>query len=294
MSKTREIIRFEVLRSLKKPSFWIAAILIPIGFGLYMAFAGLVGYNASETLSSGTDTTDKKLGIYDEAEYLNETKFVNADQKEQELEKIKDKESGISAVKEKKLEDDPTEKLKPPKVDKKAPEVLSQEEIALLLKQPNMNTAKGVRDRAMLELLYATGIRVSELIHLRKGDVNLQMGYITCSDQGRERSIPFSAGVGRILGSYLEDAREKLLKGRQCECFFTNCQGNPMSRQGFWKVLKGYARSAGIKKDITPHTLRHSFAMHQLKSGTDLKSIQEMLGHADLSTTQIYVDSLKE
>jgi integrase/recombinase XerD len=197
-------------------------------------------------------------------------------------------------VKEKKLEDDPTEKLKPPKVDKKAPEVLSQEEIALLLKQPNMNTAKGVRDRAMLELLYATGIRVSELIHLRKGDVNLQMGYITCSDQGRERSIPFSAGVGRILGSYLEDAREKLLKGRQCECFFTNCQGNPMSRQGFWKVLKGYARSAGIKKDITPHTLRHSFAMHQLKSGTDLKSIQEMLGHADLSTTQIYVDSLKE
>jgi integrase/recombinase XerD len=120
------------------------------------------------------------------------------------------------------------------------------------------------------------------------------MGYITCSDQGRERSIPFSAGVGRILGSYLEDAREKLLKGRQCECFFTNCQGNPMSRQGFWKVLKGYARSAGIKKDITPHTLRHSFAMHQLKSGTDLKSIQEMLGHADLSTTQIYVDSLKE
>ncbi|MCI1305828.1 MAG: tyrosine recombinase [Lachnospiraceae bacterium] len=197
-------------------------------------------------------------------------------------------------VKEKKLEDDPTEKLKPPKVDKKAPEVLSQEEIALLLKQPNMNTAKGVRDRAMLELLYATGIRVSELIHLRKGDVNLQMGYITCSDQGRERSIPFSAGVGRILGSYLEDAREKLLKGRQCECFFMNCQGNPMSRQGFWKVLKGYARSAGIKKDITPHTLRHSFAMHQLKSGTDLKSIQEMLGHADLSTTQIYVDSLKE
>ena len=104
MSKTREIIRFEVLRSLKKPSFWIAAILIPIGFGLYMAFAGLVGYNASETLSSGTDTTDKKLGIYDEAEYLNETKFVNADQKEQELEKIKDKESGISAVKEKKLD----------------------------------------------------------------------------------------------------------------------------------------------------------------------------------------------
>jgi integrase/recombinase XerD len=197
-------------------------------------------------------------------------------------------------VKEKKLEDDPTEKLKPPKVEKKAPEVLSQEEIALLLKQPNMNTAKGVRDRAMLELLYATGIRVSELIHLRKGDVNLQMGYITCSDQGRERSIPFSAGVGRILGSYLEDAREKLLKGRQCECFFMNCQGNPMSRQGFWKVLKGYARSAGIKKDITPHTLRHSFAMHQLKSGTDLKSIQEMLGHADLSTTQIYVDSLKE
>lgn len=197
-------------------------------------------------------------------------------------------------VKEKKLDDDPTEKLKPPKVDKKAPEVLTPEEIALLLKQPNMETAKGVRDRAMLELLYATGIRVSELIHLKTGDVNLQMGYITCHDQGRERSIPFSRDVDRILRQYLNDARAQLLKGRECDCFFTNCQGSPMSRQGFWKVLKGYVQSAGIKKDITPHTLRHSFAMHQLKSGTDLKSIQEMLGHADLSTTQIYVDSLKE
>ena len=197
-------------------------------------------------------------------------------------------------MKEREIGSDPTERLKPPKVDKKVPEALSQEETALLLRQPNMNTAKGIRDRAMLELLYATGIRVSELIHLKQGDVNLQMGYVTCSDQGRERSIPFSAEVGKVLGMYEEDAREKLLKGRSCDCFFTNCQGNPMSRQGFWKVLKGYARTAGIKKDITPHTLRHSFAMHQLKSGTDLKSLQEMLGHADLSTTQIYVDSLKE
>ncbi|MGI6117064.1 MAG: tyrosine recombinase [Bilifractor sp.] len=196
-------------------------------------------------------------------------------------------------VKEKRLEDDPTEKLKPPKVDKKAPEILTQEEVNLLLQQPDTRTAKGIRDKAMLSLLYATGIRVSELIHLKKGDVNLQMGYITCSEQGRERSIPFYDSVKKELENYLKSARSVLLKGKECDCFFTNCQGNPMSRQGFWKVLKSYVKQAGIEKDITPHTLRHSFAMHQLKSGKDLKSIQEMLGHADLSTTQIYVDSLK-
>jgi integrase/recombinase XerD len=196
-------------------------------------------------------------------------------------------------VKEKGLEEDPTEALRSPRVSKKAPEILTQEETSLLLAQPETTTPKGLRDRAMLELLYATGMRVSELIHLKMGDVNLQMGYVTCSDHERERSIPFSAEVGKILKQYLKESRNVLTKGKTCDSFFLNCQGNPMSRQGFWKVLKGYAKSAKIKKDITPHTLRHSFAMHQITSGADLKSLQEMLGHADLSTTQIYLDSFK-
>ena len=194
---------------------------------------------------------------------------------------------------EKRITEDPTEKLKPPKVDKHAPEILTPEEIKLLLAQPNVRTAKGIRDKAMLELLYATGIRGSELIHLRLDDVNLQMGYIKCADRDKERTIPFGNASQKMLKTYLKDARDPLLKGKTTDCFFTNCQGNPMSRQGFWKVLKGYVKDAGIEKDITPHTLRHSFAMHQMQNGKDLKSIQEMLGHADLSTTQTYMESLK-
>lgn len=193
-------------------------------------------------------------------------------------------------VKERKLEKDPSGQLKPPKVEKKAPAILTVEEVDLLMRQPDMETAKGIRDRAMLELLYATGIRVSELIHLKLGDVNLRMSYITCTEHEKERIIPFGETAGKAVRNYLDRARGGLLKGKESEYLFTNCSGTPMSRQGFWKVLKGYAADAGITTDITPHTLRHSFATHLIQNGADLKSVQEMLGHSDISTTQMYLN----
>ena len=192
-------------------------------------------------------------------------------------------------VQEHRVAEDPTGQLKPPKVEKKAPCVLTIEEAGRLLRQPDRSTAKGIRDSAMLELLYATGIRVSELIHLKTGDVNLPLGYITCTEHERDRIIPFGETAGQAMRQYLETARDALLKGGESEYFFTNCSGKPMSRQGFWKVLKGYAAEAGITEDITPHTLRHSFALHLLQNGADLKRVQEMLGHADISTTQMYL-----
>lgn len=193
-------------------------------------------------------------------------------------------------VKERKLEKDPSGQLKPPKVEKKAPAILTVEEVDLLMRQPDMETAKGIRDRAMLELLYATGIRVSELIHLKLGDVNLHMGYITCTEHEKERIIPFGETAGKAVRTYLDRSRTSLLKGKESEYLFTNCSGTAMSRQGFWKVLKGYAADAGITADITPHTLRHSFATHLIQNGADLKSVQEMLGHSDISTTQMYLN----
>ena len=193
-------------------------------------------------------------------------------------------------VKERKLEKDPSGQLKPPKVEKKAPAILTVEEVELLMRQPDMETAKGIRDRAMLELLYATGIRVSELIHLKLGDVNLRMSYITCTEHEKERIIPFGETAGKAVRTYLDRSRTSLLKGKESEYLFTNCSGTEMSRQGFWKVLKGYAADAGITADITPHTLRHSFATHLIQNGADLKSVQEMLGHSDISTTQMYLN----
>lgn len=140
----------------------------------------------------------------------------------------------------------------------------------------------------MLEMLYATGIRVSELIHLKIQDVNLMMGYITCRDE-QERIVPFGGPAKKALEQYLGGARTALMHGREDDVLFVNCSGGPMSRQGFWKILKCYAKSAGITADITPHTLRHSFATHLLQNGADLKSVQEMMGHADISTTQMYL-----
>ena len=188
------------------------------------------------------------------------------------------------------IESDPSENLRPPKVEKKAPEILTVEEVDLLLRQPEEDTPKGMRDRAMLELLYATGIRVSELTGLKLADLNWQMGYITCREHDRDRMVPFGEMTRKALSRYLREGREKLLKGRESAYLFTNCSGNPMSRQGFWKILKGYASAAGITADITPHTLRHSFAAHMLQNGADLKSVQEMLGHSDISTTQMYLN----
>ena len=192
--------------------------------------------------------------------------------------------------KEHQISSDPSEGLKPPKVEKKMPEILTVKEVDLLLSQPSSRTPKGIRDKAMLELLYATGIRVSELISLKITDVNLPMGYINCHDTEKERIIPFGNTAKKALVAYLNGVRESFLKDEKSQVFFTNCSGKPMSRQGFWKVLKAYARSAGIEKDITPHTLRHSFAAHLVQNGADLKSVQEMMGHSDISTTQMYVN----
>ncbi len=184
---------------------------------------------------------------------------------------------------------DPTGNLKPPKVEKKLPDILSVQEVDLLLRQPSRKTPKELRDKAMLELLYATGIRVSELICLKMADVNLRMGYITCHEEEKERIIPFGNMAKKALQEYLQSAREHFLKDKS-EMLFTNRSGEVMSRQGFWKILKAYATEAGIEKDITPHMLRHSFAAHLLQNGADLKSVQEMMGHSDISTTQMYMN----
>ena len=187
------------------------------------------------------------------------------------------------------MEKDPSDNLRPPKVEKKMPEILSIQEVDRLLLQPDLNTPKGIRDKAMLELLYATGMRVSELIHLQVDEVNLQLGYVTCKEHEKERIIPIGNVSRDALILYMDKARDTFVKDSKEKTLFTNCSGKAMSRQGFWKVLKGYADAAGIKRDITPHTLRHSFAVHMLQNGADIKSVQEMLGHSDISTTQIYL-----
>ena len=184
---------------------------------------------------------------------------------------------------------DPSDGLKPPKVEKKAPEILTVEEVDKLLQQPDRSSAKGIRDTAMLEILYATGMRVSELLHLELEDVNLNLGYVVCHDNGKERIIPLGVPCRRAVEQYLNSTRDVFVKDRAVKALFTNCSGKAMSRQGFWKVVKGYADAAGIKRDITPHTLRHSFAVHMLENGADIRSVQEMLGHSDISTTQIYL-----
>lgn len=188
------------------------------------------------------------------------------------------------------IEDNPAERLKPPRVEKKVPEILTVEEVDMLLAQPDADTPKGIRDRAMLELLYATGMRVSELIHLQMEDVNLEMGYITCQENGKERIIPINKASKNALKRYLQEARNDLVRDSGSSNLFTNCSGSVMSRQGFWKMVKRYAKDAGITRDIAPHTLRHSFAAHLLQNGADIKSVQEMLGHSDISTTQIYLN----
>ncbi|MCR4585429.1 MAG: site-specific tyrosine recombinase XerD [Lachnospiraceae bacterium] len=188
------------------------------------------------------------------------------------------------------IKEDISEDLKAPKIEKKLPEILTTEEVNRLLEQPRGASPKDLRDRAMLELLYATGIRVSELISLNMSDVNLQVGYIMCRDARKERVVPFGAPAKRALGEYIKNARPMMIADQTSDVLFTNCSGQPMSRQGFWKLVKYYARKAGITSDITPHTLRHSFAAHLVENGADLRSVQEMLGHSDISTTQIYAN----
>lgn len=182
---------------------------------------------------------------------------------------------------------DPSEQLKPPKVEKRIPDTLTVEEVNLLLEQPSGDSPKELRDKAMLELLYATGIRVSELISLKVQDVNLRLSYVCCRDEEKERVIPIESAARDALVRYMNTAREILC--RNTDYLFSNCQGNVMTRQGFWKIIKHYASMAGIEKDITPHMIRHSFATHLVNNGADLKAVQEMLGHSDISTTQIYM-----
>ena len=180
--------------------------------------------------------------------------------------------------------------LKSPKIEKKAPEIMTMSEVNTLLEQPNGDTPKEIRVKAMLELLYATGIRVSELITLKGEDLNLQMNYIIIHHGNKDRIIPFGLKARNALLRYLENSREALVMNNKADELFVNCSGVPMSRQGFWKLIKYYSRKAGITTDITPHTLRHSFAAHLVENGADLKSVQEMLGHSDISTTQIYAN----
>lgn len=186
--------------------------------------------------------------------------------------------------------EDVSERLKAPRIEKKIPEILTTDEVIRLLEQPCGDSPKEIRDKAMLELLYATGIRVTELITLKTSDVNLQMGFIICRDATKERVIPFGKEAKSALIRYLEDTRATMIDDADSGYLFANCSGQPMSRQGFWKLVKSYAKKAGITTDITPHTLRHSFAAHLVENGADLRSVQEMLGHSDISTTQIYAN----
>jgi len=188
----------------------------------------------------------------------------------------------------------PAKPITPAKVERKLPQVLTNKEVELFLDQPECTDPKGFRDHAMLELLYATGMRVSELIELNVDDVNVSGGFVRCSAGERERIIPLYPGAVKAMNDYVRQVRPQLVDDRDEAAMFVNLSGKRMSRQGFWKIIKYYQEKAGIKKDITPHTLRHSFAAHLLENGADLRSIQEMLGHADISSTQVYAQLVKQ
>ena len=184
------------------------------------------------------------------------------------------------------IKKDPMTHLKTPKSERKVPSVLTFEEATRLLNQPGGSDPKSLRDKAMLELLYATGMRVSELISLDEKDLDAQAGSITCGSSTRKRSIPIAPSAMQYLENYINHARDQLVQND--EALFVNVHGKRMTRQGFWKIVKHYKETAQIEKDITPHTLRHSFAIHLIENGTDIRSVQKMLGHSDISTTQIY------
>lgn len=196
-------------------------------------------------------------------------------------------------VREGTLAKDPTADLESPKQHQKLPRVLNAEEVDLLLGQPMSGEPCGLRDKAMLELLYATGIRVTELISLDLEHIHINNGFIRCYGKGKkERMVPLGDVAARCLQEYLDRGRPKLMRDKN-QAFFVNQHGRRLTRQGFWKILKKYARSAGITKEVTPHTIRHSFATHLLENGADIRSVQEMLGHSDISTTQIYTHLTK-
>ena len=191
-------------------------------------------------------------------------------------------------VRNKKVKKDPTEKIQSPKVEKKIPSILTSSEIELLLDQPKNIDLKGIRDKAMLEFAYATGMRVTEIISLNIEDVNLKEGLVVCKYGARQRNIPLGSLSLKALADYIENSRPILIKDESVKALFVNTNGRRLTRQGFWKIVKYYKDQAHITKDITPHVLRHSFATHLLQNGADLKSIQMMLGHSDIST-QVYM-----
>jgi len=187
------------------------------------------------------------------------------------------------------LEDNPAQLVKAPRIEKKLPRVLTTKEIDQLLRQPRNDSHVGLRDKAMLELLYASGIRVSELVSLNVTDFSPEVGYLRCRGKGmKERIVPIGSVAVSYVQDYLRNCRQKMLKQNEEKALFLNHHGRRLTRQGFWKILKRYARQSNISGEITPHTLRHSFATHLLENGADLRSVQEMLGHSDISTTQIY------
>lgn len=193
------------------------------------------------------------------------------------------------------IQENPAIELESPKTEKKLPKVLSFQDMEVLLEQPKTKETIGIRDKAMLELLYATGIRVSELVHLNISNLNIKMGFVRCEGKGsKERMIPLGTLAIRSLQEYLQNGRSRLVKQVEEKALFINQHGKRLTRQGFWKILKKYALKAGISSEITPHTLRHSFATHLLENGADLRSVQEMLGHADISTTQIYTQVTRQ
>lgn len=192
------------------------------------------------------------------------------------------------------LQENPAARLAPEKTTQKLPQILTSKEVELLLEQPECTEMKGYRDRAMLELLYATGMRVSELISLDISDVNISAGVVRCRSKDKVRVIPMYPAAIRALSEYVEFIRPQMIAVPDEQSLFVNVSGERMSRQGFWKIIKSYQVKAGIEKTITPHTLRHSFAAHLLENGADIHSIQEMLGHADISSTQIYSQLVKK
>ena len=192
-------------------------------------------------------------------------------------------------LKNKKDEQDPTDQIQSPKIEKRVPSVLTSKEVALLLEQPKDVDLKGIRDKAMLEFAYATGMRVTEIISLNLEDVNIEEGYVTCKNGSKQRNIPLGTMSLKALKEYIENARGILIKDESEKSLFVNINGKRLTRQGFWKIIKYYKEQAHITKDITPHVLRHSFATHLLQNGADLKAIQTMLGHSDISSTQVYM-----
>ena len=189
----------------------------------------------------------------------------------------------------KKITQNPTDNIQSPKIEKKAPCILTAEEVELLLEQPKDIDLKGIRDKAMLEFAYASGMRVTEIISLNIEDINFEDGVVSCKSGNRSRIIPLGKMSLNALKEYVDNARNILVKSEKETALFVNLNGKRLTRQGFWKIIKYYQEQANITKDITPHTLRHSFATHLLQNGADLKSIQMMLGHSDISSTQVYM-----